>query len=111
METALVRLALRVWSVLVLAFLFAPVALIVIYAFNRSTIESWPLSHLSMKWFLVAWHDALVRQAFFLSVRAAALATLIALDLGSCAAFAVHRFRFFGREGICFHLVLLAHER
>jgi putative spermidine/putrescine transport system permease protein len=106
METFFVRLLLRLWAVLVLAFLFVPIILIVVYAFNRSTIESWPLSHLSTKWFPVAWHDPLVRSAFYLSIRAAILATLIALVLGSCAAFAVHRFRFFGRESISFLLVL-----
>src|SRR5438477_139416 len=57
METFLVRLLLRLWAVLVLAFLFIPIVLIVVYAFNRSTIESWPLSHLSTKWFPVAWQD------------------------------------------------------
>ncbi len=34
------------------------------------------------------------------------LATLVALVLGSMAAFGVHRFRFFGREAISFLLVL-----
>ena len=41
-----------------------------------------------------------------LSLKAAALATAIALVLGSAAAFGVHRFRFFGREAISFLLVL-----
>ena len=47
-----------------------------------------------------------MQQALWLSLKAAALATLIALVLGSAAAFGVHRFRFFGRESISFLLVL-----
>ena len=47
-----------------------------------------------------------MRQALWLSVRAGLLATAIAMLLGSMAAFAVHRFRFFGREAISFLLVL-----
>ena len=47
-----------------------------------------------------------MQQALWLSLKAAALATAIALVLGSAASFGVHRFRFFGREAISFLLVL-----
>jgi putative spermidine/putrescine transport system permease protein len=47
-----------------------------------------------------------MRQALWLSVRAGLIATAIAIAFGSMAAFAVHRFRFFGREAISFILVL-----
>ncbi len=106
MEPRAVRIALRIWVALVLVFIFSPIALIVLYAFNRSNIQSWPIPHYSLKWFPVAWHDPLVRGALGVSVKAAFAATAVALVLGSCAAFAVHRFRFFGREGVSFLLVL-----
>jgi putative spermidine/putrescine transport system permease protein len=51
-------------------------------------------------------HDEAVRQALVLSVKAGLAATAIALVLGSAAAFGVHRFKFFGREGISLLLVL-----
>ena len=47
-----------------------------------------------------------MRHALWLSLHAGLIATAIALVLGSMAAFAVHRFRFFGREAISFLLVL-----
>ena len=47
-----------------------------------------------------------MQDALILSLKAAALATSIAIVLGSAAAFGVHRFRFFGREAISFLLVL-----
>jgi putative spermidine/putrescine transport system permease protein len=47
-----------------------------------------------------------VRDAFLLSIAAAVGATVIAILLGSLAAFAVHRFRFFGRDTISFALLL-----
>jgi putative spermidine/putrescine transport system permease protein len=100
------RLAFTVWTVLILLFLFVPIALIVVYAFNPSNVQSWPLHGLSTKWFSSTWHNAEMRQAFWLSVRAGLISTAIALLLGSMAAFAVHRFRFFGREAISFLLVL-----
>jgi putative spermidine/putrescine transport system permease protein len=69
-------------------------------------VQSWPLSGLSTKWFPVAWHDSQVRQALWLSLKAGLVATGIAVLLGSCAAFALHRFRFFGSEMISFVFVL-----
>jgi putative spermidine/putrescine transport system permease protein len=100
------RIAFAVWTVLILLFLFVPIALIVVYAFNPSNIQSWPLEGLSTKWFSSTFHNAEMRSAFWLSIRAGLIATAIALLLGTLAAFAVHRFRFFGREAISFLLVL-----
>jgi putative spermidine/putrescine transport system permease protein len=100
------RIGLRIWVAGVLLFLFVPIGIICLYAFNSSTVQSWPIQGLSGKWFSVAWHDPEVRAAFVLSLKAAAFATLVALLLGSAAAFGVHRFRFFGREAVSLLLVL-----
>jgi len=99
-------IALRIWAVLVVLFLFIPIATIVLYAFNKSNIQSWPIQHFSTKWFSVAWHDSEVRSSLWLSVKAALFASLLAAVLGSMAAFAVHRFKFFGRDAISLLLVL-----
>jgi putative spermidine/putrescine transport system permease protein len=106
MEPAGLRVALRIWVALVLLFLFAPIALIVLYAFNRSNIESWPIASYSLHWFGVAWHDQQVRQAFILSVKVALVATVIAVALGCAVAYALHNYRFFGREAVSLLLVL-----
>jgi len=106
MESAGLKVALRVWVALVLLFLFVPILLIVVYAFDPATIESWPIQGFTMHWFSVAWHDPAVRDAFLLSVKVGALATGIALVLGSAVAYALHQFRFFGRDAISFLLVL-----
>ncbi len=106
METGATRIALRIWAALVIAFLFIPIAIILVYAFNSSNIQSWPISGFSTKWFESAWHNQEARTSFVLSIKAAAVATTVALLLGSAAAFAVHRFRFFGREAVSFVFVL-----
>jgi putative spermidine/putrescine transport system permease protein len=100
------RVAFAVWTALIMLFLFVPIAIIIVYAFNPSNVQSWPLHGLSTKWFTSTWHNAEMRHAFWLSVRAGLISTAIAITLGSMAAFAVHRFRFFGREAISFLLVL-----
>jgi putative spermidine/putrescine transport system permease protein len=106
MESTGLRVALRIWVTLVLLFLFVPVLLIILYAFNSSTIESWPIRGFTGHWFSVAWHDSQVREALWLSVRVGLFATGLALVLGSMVAYALHQFRFFGRDGISLLLVL-----
>ncbi len=106
METGASRIALRAWTVLVVAFLWIPLLLIATYAFNKSNIQSWPITAWSTRWFREAWHDPAVRDALWLSVKVALLATGIAIVLGSMAAFAISRFSFFGKESISFLLLL-----
>lgn len=106
MESRGLRIVLRIWVTVVLLALFIPIALIVLYAFDRSIIESWPIRGFTLSWFSVAWHDPDVRQAFLLSVKVALIATAIAMALGTAVAYAVHSFRFFGREAISFFLIL-----
>jgi putative spermidine/putrescine transport system permease protein len=100
------RVAFAVWAALIILFLFFPILLIMLYAFNPSNVQSWPLEGLSTRWFASTWHNAEMRHALWLSVRAGLIATTIAIALGSMAAFAVHRFRFFGREAVSLVLVL-----
>jgi putative spermidine/putrescine transport system permease protein len=99
-------LMLRVWVGLVLLFLFVPIAIVILYAFNSSNVQSWPMKGLSTRWFSVAWNDPQVRSSLWLSVKAGLLATAVAVVLGSAAAFGVHKFRFFGREAVSLFLVL-----
>ena len=106
MEPVSLRIALRVWVVLVLLALFTPIVLIVVYAFGPSIVQTWPLRGFTWHWFAVAWNDPAVRQSFLLSVKVGVLAAAIALVLGSAVSYALHNFRFFGTEGISLLLVL-----
>ena len=94
------------WAAAVVFFLWFPLVLICLYAFNSSNIQSWPIAGFTLHWFDVAWHDAEARSALWLSLEAALLATGVALLLGTMAAFAVSRFRFFGRNAVSFIVVL-----
>ena len=106
MESLATRIVLRIWVVLILLFLFIPILLILFYAFNTSNIETWPIPGLTTKWFVSTWNDENVRNALVVSLQAGLAATAIALVLGSCAAFAIHRARFFGREVVSLLFVL-----
>jgi putative spermidine/putrescine transport system permease protein len=100
------RVAFGVWAALIMLFLFFPIVIIMLYAFNPSNVQSWPLPGLSTRWFSSTWHNTEVRQALWLSVRAGLIATAIAMVLGSMAAFAVDRYRFFGREAVSLVILL-----
>jgi putative spermidine/putrescine transport system permease protein len=106
METRPTRVALWVWTGLVVLFLWTPLVLIAVYAFNSSNVQSWPIPGWTFHWFRVAWSDPDVRASLWLSVKVALIATATALVLGSMAAFAIDRFKFFGRESVSFLLVL-----
>ena len=100
------RTALGVWSAVVLAFLWIPILIILVYAFNGSTLQTWPISSWTLHWFHAAWNDPEARSSLWLSVKVALAATVVALLLGTAASFAIHRFDFFGRESISFLLLL-----
>jgi putative spermidine/putrescine transport system permease protein len=106
MEGRLGRAGLGVWALLVVLFLWIPLTIILVYAFNTSNIQSWPIPGFTLRWFRVAWEDQEARSALLLSLKAALSATGIALVLGTMAAVGVSRFRFFGRETLSFLLVL-----
>jgi putative spermidine/putrescine transport system permease protein len=105
-ETKWTRILARLGAYLTLLFLYVPLALIFLYAFNPARGQTWPPPGLTTHWFGVAWQNGEVRSALVASVEAGLGATSIALVLGSMGAFAVHRFRFFGRETLSFALVL-----
>ena len=105
-EGPLTRWLLRLGTAFVLAFIYFPLVVIGLYAFNDDITQAWPIQNWTTKWFTVAFHDPDVRDAFLLSVKAATLATAIALVLGTCLSFVIARYRFFGRETISFLVVL-----
>lgn len=104
--TRLGRPLLWLFTWAVVAFLFAPIVVIGVYAFSSSNIQSWPIPGFTVRWFADAWADEEMRDALALSAEVAAMATAIAVALGTLAAFAVHRLRFFGREALSFAVVL-----
>jgi putative spermidine/putrescine transport system permease protein len=106
MESRLARFVIKAGTVVTLAFLYLPLVILALYAFSKGITRAWPPDLWTLDWFKVAWHDARLFTGLKNSLIAATGATLVALVLGSAAAFAVHRFRFFGRDTISFVLVL-----
>jgi putative spermidine/putrescine transport system permease protein len=100
------RWLLRLGTGLTLAFLYAPLLVIAVYAFNDRRTATWPPPGLTLDWFDKAFHNQGVRDALWTSVQAGVGATAIALALGTLAAFAVGRHPGFGRARLSVLVVL-----
>jgi len=100
-------LGLRLTTLGAILFLHVPMLVVLLYAFTTDEATfSFPPPGLTLNWFQVALNRADVWDALGLSLRVALVSTLVALGLGTLAAAAVYRSRFFGREAISFMLVL-----
>jgi putative spermidine/putrescine transport system permease protein len=100
------RNLLRVGVGITLAFIYIPLLVIAIYAFNGGLTLKWPLDSITTRWFGEALRNTGARDAFLTSVKVGIAATGIALVLGTLASFAVARHRFFGRETVSFFVVI-----
>ena len=100
------RWFLRIGTGITLAFIYLPLIIIALYAFNSRRTQTWPIPGLTFSWFEKAWHNHGARDALVTSIKAGLGATAIALLLGTLAAMAVSRYRFFGRQTISFIVIL-----
>ncbi|MDX6583974.1 MAG: putative spermidine/putrescine transport system permease protein [Solirubrobacterales bacterium] len=101
-STYLLRFAIGI----TLAFIYIPLIVIAIYAFNSSQTLEWPPPGLTTEWVSKAINSASARAAFVTSIEVGLVATAIAIILGTLASLAVARHRFFGRETISFLVIL-----
>lgn len=100
-------LGLKVAAFAALAFLHFPILIIFLYTLTPDeTTYTFPLPSITFKWFGIAMQRADFWRAVTLSLQVAVVATISALILGTLAAAAVYRSKFFGREAISFLLVL-----
>jgi putative spermidine/putrescine transport system permease protein len=100
-------LSLKVGAAAGVLFLHVPLFFIVLYAFSTEEKSFvFPLPGLTLRWFAVAWAREDIRAALALSLQVGAVSTLAAMTLGTLAAAAVWRAKFFGREAISLLLIL-----
>jgi len=105
-ESRATKLALKIATGIVLAFIYVPLIILAIYAFNPSRIQAWPPTGFTFHWFGEAASNPAVTRALTNSVIVATFAPAVALVLGTLAAVGVARYSFFGRQTISFLLVL-----
>jgi putative spermidine/putrescine transport system permease protein len=89
-----------------LAVIYFPLLLVLLNSFNADTSFGWPPSAFTLEWWGRVTGNAGALNALWTSVRAGLAATVIALVLGTMAAFALQRYRFYGRDSVSLLLVL-----
>jgi putative spermidine/putrescine transport system permease protein len=100
-------LGLRIAAFTGLLFLHLPILLIFLYAFTTEEKSyQFPPPGLTLKWFGVAWGRADIWPPLILSLEVAAIATVVAIILGTLVSAAMSRTKFFGREQISLLILL-----
>jgi spermidine/putrescine transport system permease protein len=92
----------KVFVVVVLLFLFAPMLVIILFSFHDSTRLSLPFEGFSLRWYQDIWDDELVRRAFERTARAAVLTGLVTGVLAMSASLALVHFRVRVRATVLF---------
>jgi putative spermidine/putrescine transport system permease protein len=100
------RVFLRVCTVVVVVFIYVPLALVLVNSFNTDRTFAWPPSGFTLHWWKLAAQSKGARDALLVSVEVALLATAIALLLGTLAGLALRRTRFFGRNTVSLLIIL-----
>ncbi|WBU63069.1 ABC transporter permease [Paracoccus aerodenitrificans] len=91
---------LRIYTVLYLLFLYAPILLLPLFAFNSGTVIAFPLRGFTTDWFSAMMADQTLRNAFINSMIIAISSSVLATCLGIFAARASTRFNFPGKPGV-----------
>jgi ABC-type spermidine/putrescine transport system permease subunit II len=88
---------LKLHAVVVFAFLFAPIVVLVVFSFNKAKSGTdW--GGFSTRWYTALYHNHAALQAFRNTLKVAVIATLLATIIGTLGAFALTRFKFAGRS-------------
>jgi putative spermidine/putrescine transport system permease protein len=94
------KIALATFAAISLAFIYLPLIIVAINSFNPSRTFSWPPSSVSLKWWREVWHSGGFLDATLTSVKVGLVAAAIAMCLGTALAFALSRYKFYGKNAI-----------
>jgi len=89
-----------------LAVIYVPLLVVLVNSVNVSKTFGWPPTGFTLQWWQRTMDNTGARDALLTSVKVGLGATAIALLLGTMAAFAVQRYRWFGRDTVSFLVIL-----
>lgn len=100
------RVLLGVATAAGLSVIYVPLLVVLVNSVNVSTTFGWPPTGFTLRWWQRTLDNDGARTALLTSVKVGLGATAIALLLGTMAAFAVQRYRWFGRDTVSFLVIL-----
>jgi spermidine/putrescine transport system permease protein len=89
---------LATWAIVMFIFLYTPIIVVIVMSFNDSTILALPLKGFTLDWYREVFADEGLQAGFVNSLKVALWATVLSSVFALFAAFAIHRYRFFGRQ-------------
>lgn len=91
MRRDVVKIALGIWTGIVLLFLFAPLIIVAIFSFNNSTISRFPMSGFTLSWYGKLFDDGMLHEALWNSLIIAFSTVVVSCSLGILVAVGIHR--------------------
>src|ERR1700678_3282069 len=88
---------LLVHALMVFAFLYLPIAILILYSFNGEGVGGFPPHHLTLDWYRILFADAPIWDSVLNSLQVALTAMAIAIGFGVPAALALDRAQFPGK--------------
>ncbi|WP_027834729.1 ABC transporter permease [Maritalea myrionectae] len=90
----------RAWTILVYTFMFLPVAVVILLAFNANQFGAFPMTGFSLRWFVALWENDAIVRAFQTSLTLGLMTAIISTTLGVLASLALVRYDFPGKNSI-----------
>jgi spermidine/putrescine transport system permease protein len=91
---------LLIYTILVFVFLFAPIALVVLFSFNQTASLTFPFHGFSMRWYQFVLSSPTYQSAIFASLRIGVVTVLVVTVVGTLAGLGLTRYKFRGAPAI-----------
>lgn len=91
---------LLIYTVLVFVFLFAPIALVVLFSFNQTASLTFPFHGFSLQWYQFVLSSPIYQTAILASLRVGLITVVVVTIVGTLAALGLTRYRFRGSGAI-----------
>jgi len=87
---------LLVYTIVVFLFLFAPIAMVVLFSFNKTAGLTFPFHGFSLRWYRAVFESPTYRDSIVASLRVAAVTVVVVVIVGTLAGIGVTRHAFSG---------------
>ena len=84
----------RLYTIVFYLFMFLPIAVVVLLSFNSSEFGMFPMTGVSVRWFVRLWENEAIVRAFRISIMLGALTAVISTTIGILASLAMVRYTF-----------------
>ena len=89
---------LTLYTLVAFLFLFAPIAIVVLFSFNKTASLTFPFHGFSLRWYRAVFGSGVYRDAILASLRVAVITVVVVVVVGTLAGIGVTRYAFRGNS-------------